>query len=180
MVLDRVLDAALDLEPVPIEVGQTNAIADQSSGPCNARRAPKVGGIVAQQRCAKVGRRRCPRGLRGNADHCGCSRNCSRRGLAQRPLGETSGRPARPSEPASQETCRRCRPFACRESARHGIPSWRRVNDTARARGRLVTARLRANTEPALCNDRFAICRAHARRLSLRRWPRRQRSIRRR
>ena len=47
LLVGRVLDAAFDLEPMPIEVGQTNAIADQSSGPLHARRAAKVARIVA-------------------------------------------------------------------------------------------------------------------------------------
>jgi hypothetical protein len=42
----RVLDAAFDLEPVPIQVDDANAIADQSASPCMCG-AAEVGGIVA-------------------------------------------------------------------------------------------------------------------------------------
>jgi hypothetical protein len=41
------LDAAFDLEPMPIEVGEANAITDQSGRPCNELRLAKNGGIVA-------------------------------------------------------------------------------------------------------------------------------------
>ena len=69
-----------------------------------------------------------------------------------RPLRSTSGRRAKPLEPASQETCRRCRPSVCRESARYGIPSWRRlwtlVLGAAIAHRK---QRLRETTERTLC-----------------------------
>ena len=34
LLFGRVLDAAFDLEPMPIEIGEANAIADQSRVPC--------------------------------------------------------------------------------------------------------------------------------------------------
>jgi hypothetical protein len=42
----RALDAAFDLEPVPIQIDETNAIANQSRSP-RASGAAEVGGIVA-------------------------------------------------------------------------------------------------------------------------------------
>jgi hypothetical protein len=37
----RVVDAAFDLEPVPIQIGQTNAVANQSGVPLHERVQPK-------------------------------------------------------------------------------------------------------------------------------------------
>jgi hypothetical protein len=36
----RVVDAAFDLEPVPIQIGQTNAVANQSASPLHEQRSP--------------------------------------------------------------------------------------------------------------------------------------------
>jgi hypothetical protein len=47
LLVSRIFDAAFDLEPVPGEVGEANAIADQSVEPLLERRLPKVAGIVA-------------------------------------------------------------------------------------------------------------------------------------
>ena len=47
LLVGRVLDAAFDLEPVPIEVGQANAIADQSWVPSARGARRKTRGIVA-------------------------------------------------------------------------------------------------------------------------------------
>jgi hypothetical protein len=47
LLVGRILDTALDLEPVPGEVGEANAIADQSWKPLLERLLPKVAGIVA-------------------------------------------------------------------------------------------------------------------------------------
>ena len=64
----RLVDAALDFEVVPIEVGETNAVADQSQVLRAQAARPNSGArIVAQPCCAKVAAGGAPRGLRGNA-----------------------------------------------------------------------------------------------------------------
>src|SRR6185295_8312199 len=124
----RLVDATFDFEVVPIEVGEANAIADQGQVLRAPIALPKIGArIVAQPLCAKVARRRCPtRAKRERSRNCGCSRNCERRGFALQATEVTLGKARETAEAASQETCRHCRPTVCRESARSGIPSWRR------------------------------------------------------
>jgi hypothetical protein len=54
LLVGRPIDAARDLEPVPIEIGKTNAITDQS-GCLRCEALTEIeGGIVAQPCCAKV------------------------------------------------------------------------------------------------------------------------------
>jgi hypothetical protein len=47
LLFGRGVDAALDLEPMPIEVSETNAIANQSEIPWLLKPLPKNAGIVA-------------------------------------------------------------------------------------------------------------------------------------
>src|SRR5690606_15594664 len=133
----RVVDGELDLEKMAARIEQPHTITNQrrASLSSHVREAAAdavlrgwTGGFshtLANARgCSYRSGRRCSSESKGNAVRsCGCPRNCERRGFAS--CGHWSrslGRPRETVRAVSQETCRRCRPSACRGSKRCGKP----------------------------------------------------------
>src|SRR5262245_41894848 len=71
-----------------------------------------------------------PRGSKGNAvQTAAVPATVDGEAARPMPLGSTREGEAQAARAVSQETCRRCRPSACRESAWCGNPSWRRLRN---------------------------------------------------